>query len=261
MSFQNILLEQPEAGIYLLTVNRPKALNALNSVTLDEIGAAADVIARDAGARVALVTGAGDKAFVAGADIAEMQHFTQQEGAAFSGRGSRAFARLEAVPVPVIALVNGYCLGGGCELALACDWIIAADRAVFGQPEVNLGVCAGFGATQRLPRKLGPARALEMLTTARQVKADEALRIGLASAVVPAANLMQRGMEVARTIAGKGPLAVRCSKDAVRKGADLELAAGLALESELFGRCCASPDQKEGMAAFLQKRSARFTGE
>lgn len=261
MSFQNILLEQPEAGIYLLTVNRPQALNALNSVTLDEIGAAADVIARDAGARVALVTGAGDKAFVAGADIAEMQNFTQQEGAAFSERGSRAFARLEAVPVPVIALVNGYCLGGGCELALACDWIIAADRAVFGQPEVNLGVCAGFGATQRLPRKIGPARALEMLTTARQVKADEALRIGLASAVVPAADLRQRGMEAARTIASKGPLAVRCSKDAVHRGADLELAAGLALESELFGRCCASPDQKEGMAAFLQKRSARFTGE
>jgi len=261
MSYQNILLEQPEAGIYLLTVNRPKALNALNSATLDEIGAAADVIARDQAARVALVTGAGDKAFVAGADIAEMQNFTREEGAAFSARGSRAFARLEAVPVPVIALVNGYCLGGGCELALACDWIIATDRAVFGQPEVTLGVCAGFGATQRLPKKIGPARALELLTTGRQVKAQEALSIGLASAVVPADELMQQGLEAAHSVASKGPVAVRCSKEGVQRGADMELAAGLALESELFGRCCASADQKEGMAAFLQKRSARFSGQ
>jgi len=261
MSYQNILLEQPEAGIYLLTVNRPKALNALNSVTLDEIGAAADVIARDPAARVVLVTGAGDKAFVAGADIAEMQNFTREEGAAFSARGSRAFARLEAVPVPVIALVNGYCLGGGCELALACDWIIATDRAVFGQPEVTLGVCAGFGATQRLPKKIGPARALELLTTGRQVKAQEAFSIGLASAVVPADELMQRGLEAAHSVASKGPVAVRCSKESVRRGADMELAAGLGLESELFGRCCASADQKEGMAAFLQKRNARFSGQ
>jgi len=261
MSFQNILLEQPEAGVYLLTVNRPRALNALNSTTLDEIGAAANVIMRDSAARVALVTGAGDKAFVAGADISEMQNFTQEEGAAFSARGSHAFARLEAVPVPVIALVNGYCLGGGCELALACDWIIATDRAVFGQPEVTLGVCAGFGATQRLPRKIGSARALELLTTGRQVKADEALSIGLVSAVVPAADLMQRGLEAARSIASKGPVAVRCSKEAVTRGADMELAAGFALESKLFGRCCASRDQKEGMAAFLQKRTARFTGQ
>lgn len=260
MAFQNILLEQPEAGIYLLTVNRPKALNALNSRTLDEIGEAADVIASDPVARVALVRGAGDRAFVAGADIAEMQDFTRQEGAAFSARGSRAFARLETVPVPVIALVDGYCLGGGCELALACDWIIATERAVFGQPEVNLGVCAGFGATQRLPRRIGPARALELLTTGRQVRAEEALAIGLASAVVPAAELMTKGLETARLIASKGPLAVRCSKEAVRRGADLELAAALALESQLFGRCCESDDQKEGMAAFLGKRSARFTG-
>ncbi|MDH3286452.1 MAG: enoyl-CoA hydratase-related protein [Betaproteobacteria bacterium] len=260
MSYQNILLEQPEAGIYLLTVNRPKALNALNSATLDEIDAAANVIAQDPAARVALVTGAGDKAFVAGADIAEMQNFTQEEGSAFSARGSRAFARLEAVPVPVIALVNGYCLGGGCELALACDWIIATEGAVFGQPEVNLGICAGLGATQRLPRKVGPARALELLTTGRQVKAEEALGIGLASAVVPVAELMQRGLEMARIVASKGPLAVRCSKEAVRRGADMELAAGLALESNLFGRCCASPDQKEGMAAFLEKRPAKFGG-
>ena len=261
MTFQNILLEQPEPGIYLLTVNRPKALNALNSRTLDEIGEAADTIARDPSARAALVRGAGDKAFVAGADITEMQNFTEEEGAAFSARGSRAFSRLEAAPVPVIALVDGYCLGGGCELALACDWIIATERAVFGQPEVNLGVCAGFGATQRLTRKIGSSRALELLTTGRQVKAEDGLAMGLISAIVPAGELLERGLQTARVIAKKGPLAVRCSKEAVRRGADLELAAALALESDLFGRCCASSDQKEGMAAFLEKRSPRFSGK
>ena len=261
MSYRNILLEQPEAGIYLLTVNRPRALNALDSLTLDEIGGAADIIATDRAARAALVTGAGAKAFVAGADIAEMRHFSAEEGLAFSRRGSQAFARLEAVPVPVIALVNGYCLGGGCELALACDWIVASEGAVFGQPEVNLGICAGFGGTQRLARKVGPGRALEMLTTGRQVAAEEALRIGLVNAVVPAIELKQKGLELARLIARKGPLAVRCTKKAVQRGADLDLQAGLALETELFGQCCASPDQKEGMAAFLEKREARFSGE
>jgi enoyl-CoA hydratase len=260
MVFSNILLEQPEPGIYLLTVNRPKALNALDSGTLDEIGAAAESIARDGAARAALVTGAGEKAFVAGADIPAMRNFAPEEGAAFSIRGSRAFALLEAVPVPVIALVNGFCLGGGCELALACDWIIASERAVFGQPEVNLGICAGFGATQRLPRKVGSARALELLTTGRHVPAEEALRIGLVTAVCPAAELMERGLAVARLIASKGPVAVRCTKEAVRRGAVLELAAGLALETELFGRSFASADRAEGMAAFLEKRAPKFEG-
>jgi enoyl-CoA hydratase len=260
MAFQNILLEQPEPGIYLLTISRPKALNALNSATLDEIAVAADVVAEDPGARVLLVTGAGEKAFVAGADIAEMQDFTPEQAEAFSALGSRAFAQLAALPVPVIALVNGYALGGGCELALACDWILAGDRAVFGQPEVNLGVSAGFGGTQRLPRRIGQARALELLLTGRQVPAQEALAIGLVNAVVPADELLRKGLEAARLIAGKGPLAVRCTKEAVQRGADLELAAALALESRQFGRCCATHDQKEGMRAFLQKRPAKFEG-
>jgi enoyl-CoA hydratase len=257
-AFQNIVLEQREPGIYLLAVSRPSALNALDSTTLDEIGAAAERITRDAAARAALVTGAGEKAFVAGADIAAMRTFAPEEGAAFSSRGSRAFALIEAVPVPVIALVNGYCLGGGCELALACDWIIASERAVFGQPEVNLGICAGFGATQRLPRRVGSARALELLTTGRHVQAEEALRIGLVNTVCRAAELMERGLEVARLIASKGPIAVRCTKEAVRRGGDLELAAGLALETELFGRSFASADRAEGMTAFLEKRAPKF---
>ncbi|OGA54241.1 MAG: enoyl-CoA hydratase [Betaproteobacteria bacterium RIFCSPLOWO2_12_FULL_62_58] len=261
MTFQNILLEQPEAGIYLLTVNRPQALNALNSATLDEIGAAADTVAADENARVLLVTGAGDKAFVAGADIAEMRNFTPERGEAFSARGSRVFAKLEALAIPVIALVNGYALGGGCELALACDWVIAADRAAFGQPEVNLGVSAGFGGTQRLPRKIGSARAMELLVTGRQVKADEALAIGLVNQVVAAAEIMRKGLEIARLIASKGPLAARYTKEAVVRGADMDLAEALALESRLFGRCCATQDQKEGMRAFLEKRSPKFEGK
>lgn len=260
MSYQNILFEQPETGICLLTVNRPQALNALNSATLDEIAQAVEQVAADESARVLLVTGAGDKAFVAGADISEMQNFSSEEGAAFSARGSRVFAALEALPMPAIALVNGYALGGGCELALACDWILASDRAVFGQPEVNLGVCAGFGGTQRLPRRIGSARAMELLVTGRQVRAEEALAIGLVNEVVAAADLLQKGLELARLIASKGPVAVRYTKEAVTRGADLNLAEALALESQRFGRCCATQDQKEGMRAFLEKRPAKFHG-
>lgn len=260
MSFQNVLLDQPEAGIYLLTVNRPKALNALNSATLNEIAQAVEQVAADESARVLLVTGAGDKAFVAGADISEMQNFTSEEGEAFSARGSRALAALAALPLPAIALVNGYALGGGCELALACDWILASDRAVFGQPEVNLGVCAGFGGTQRLARRIGSARALELLLTGRQVRAEEALAIGLANAVVAAVDLVQKGLELAHLIASKGPMGVRYTKEAVTRGADVNLAEALALESRLFGRCCATQDQKEGMRAFLEKRPPKFSG-
>ena len=179
MSYQNLLLEQPESGIYVLTVNRPQALNALNAATLDELARAVAQVAAAAGARVLLVTGAGDKAFVAGADISEMQQLTAVQAQAFSEQGMQVMHALEALPIPVIALVQGYALGGGCELAMACDWIIAGERAVFGQPEVNLGIPPGFGGTQRLTRLVGRARALELVTTARQIKAEEALAIGL----------------------------------------------------------------------------------
>jgi enoyl-CoA hydratase len=260
MDFKNVLLEQPEAGIYLLTVNRPKALNALNAATLDEITAAIAAVARDPDARVLLVTGAGDKAFVAGADITEMQNATIEQAREISERGMQAMHALEALPVPVIALVNGYALGGGCELALACDWILAADNAVFGQPEVNLGIPPGFGGTQRLPRRVGPARALEWLTTARQVKAAEAAAIGLANHVHPAAELKAKGLEMARLVAAKGPDAVRLAKRAVREGMNLDLFTACALETDLFARAFGTRDRKEGMDAFIAKRPPRFEG-
>jgi len=261
MVFNNILLEQPEPGIYLLTVNRPKALNALNAATLDEIAAAVKAVAAEGGVRVLLVTGAGDKAFVAGADIAEMKDATIEQGREFSEKGMQVMHALEALPVPVIALVNGYCLGGGCELALACDWILAADNAVFGQPEVNLGIPPGFGGTQRLPRRIGPARALELLTTARQVKAQEAAAIGLANHVFPASELRAKGLEMARQIAAKGPVAVRLAKEAVRRGMNLDLFTACALESDLFAQAFGTQDRREGMAAFLEKRPARFSAK
>lgn len=261
MTFTNILLDQPEAGIYLLTVNRPKALNALNAATLDEIAAAASKVAADESARVLLVTGAGEKAFVAGADISEMLDATIEQGRAFSEKGMNVMHALEALPVPVIALVNGFALGGGCELALACDWILASETAAFGQPEVNLGIPPGFGGTQRLPRRIGPARALELLTTARQVKAQEAAAIGLVNHVYPASELRAKGLELARLIATKGPVAVRLVKEAVRRGGNLDLFTACALESDQFARAFGTQDRKEGMTAFLGKRPARFTGK
>jgi enoyl-CoA hydratase len=260
MSYQNLLLDQVEPGIYLLTVNRPKALNALNAATLDEISAAVAAVAADAGARALLVIGAGEKAFVAGADIAEMKDATVEQGRAFSEKGMNVMHALEALPVPVIALVNGYALGGGCELALACDWIVASENAVFGQPEVNLGIPPGFGGTQRLPRRIGAARALELLTTARQVKAPEALAIGLATQMCPLSELKARGLDAARTIAAKGPIAVRLVKQAVQRGGNLDLFAACALETDLFTQAFGTQDRKEGMSAFLEKRRAGFKG-
>ncbi len=259
MAYENVLLEK-EGGVYTLTVNRPKVLNALNLATLDEIGAAAAEAGRDPEARVLLVTGAGDKAFVAGADIAQMRDFTAVEGKIFSQRGMKAFRTLETLPIVTIAVVNGYCLGGGCELAMSCDWILASDKALFGQPEVNLGVTPGFGGTQRLTRLVGRARAMELLVTARNVKADEALRIGLANAVHPAESLMDEAKKQAQTIASKGPVAVALAKEAVQRGQDLDLDNACLLESEVFGLCFSTEDLKEGMGAFLEKRKATFKG-
>lgn len=260
MNFETVLIEQPEPGIWLLTVNRPKVLNALSAQVLDDIAAATRDVIADPAARCLLVTGAGDRAFVAGADIAAMSSMTPIEGREFALKGHATLRALELAPFPVIALVNGFALGGGCELALACDWIVASDKAVFGQPEVNLGICPGFGGTQRLARVVGKSMALELVCTGRQVKADEALKIGLANHVVAADALLEQGLKLARMVAQKGPVAVKMSKHLVQRGQDIDLANANAMEADVFGFLCATDDRREGMDAFLAKRPAKFAG-
>ena len=260
MPYQNVILEQPESGLYLLTINRPRALNALNRATLEEIKHAVGEVAADSRARVLLITGSGDKAFVAGADISEMQGYSVLEATRFSELGMSVMHAIEALPVPVIALVNGYALGGGCELALACDWVLASDKAVFGQPEVKLGIPPGFGGTQRLTRVVGRAMALELLTTGRQVPAEAAVVMGLANHVYPAADLKERGLEMARLIATNSPVAVRLAKQCAHRALDVDLASGCAIESQAMALAFGTSDQNEGMNAFLEKRPPKFEG-
>ena len=242
-------------------MNRPEARNALDLPMVEALHDALGTLEGDASIAALVVTGAGDKAFVAGADIAEMQAMSGVQARAFSRRGLRAFRRLETLAIPTIALVNGYCLGGGCELAMSCDWILASDTAVFGQPEVTLGIAPGIGGTQRLSRLIGRARAMELTVTGRQVKADEALAWGLVNHVFGADELEEQGLAVARTIAGRPPIAVQLIKEAVQRGQDMDLDNACAFESEIFGLCFSTADQKEGMAAFLEKRPATFKGE
>ncbi len=258
MDFENVLLEQPEAGIYVLTVNRPKVLNALNPETLEEIAAAATRVGEDHSARVLLVTGAGEKAFVAGADISRMVSMSPEEGRHFAARGQNAFRTLEELPVPVIAVVNGFALGGGCELALGCDIILAGESAVFGQPEVNLGILPGFGGTQRLTRLIGRGMAMELMVTGRQVKAQEAREIGLANHVYADSELMEKALEMARVIMSKGPGAVGRVKQAVRCGLDMDLDNGCEVEADQFGLAITGEEHKEGMNAFLERRKPQF---
>jgi enoyl-CoA hydratase len=260
MSYETILLEQAEAGVWVLTVNRPKALNALSPQVVGEIARAVVHLNGLGDVRALLVTGAGDKAFVAGADIAAMSEMTPIEGREFALQGHATLRALELAPFPAIALVNGFALGGGCELALACDWFVASEKAVFGQPEVNLGIVPGFGGTQRLTRLVGKSMALELVTTGRQVKADEALRIGLVNHVVAPDKLVEKGLELARMVAAKGPVAVKMAKHLVQRGQDLDLANANAMEADVFGFLCATGDKREGMAAFLAKRPAAFKG-
>ncbi|TFH85190.1 enoyl-CoA hydratase/isomerase family protein [Billgrantia azerbaijanica] len=255
---ENLIEVVDAAGLVRLTINRPKALNALNSAVLSELERVlSELEARD-DLRGVLITGAGEKAFVAGADIAEMHEKTPEEARAFASQALRTIKRLETLPVPVVALVNGFCLGGGCELALACDWAVASDNAVFGQPEVLLGVIPGFGGTQRLPRRVGPAMALDLVTTGRKIDAAEALRIGLVNRVMPQAELEAYAEELAKQLAGNGPAAVRNAKQAVHDGMDQDLDSALALETALFALGFAGSEQKEGMGAFLEKRKPNF---
>ena len=258
--YQNLIFEN-QAGVGIVTVNRPKALNALNADTMAELDSLVDVIAKDPAVKVVIITGAGDKAFVAGADIAYMQALTAAAGRAWGKAGQSVFDKIENLPQPVIAAVNGFALGGGNELAMACDIRIATDRAKFGQPEVTLGITPGFGGTQRLPRLVGKGRAKELLYTGDMVDAAEAYRLGLVNKVVAPAELMDAAKALAGKIMSRAPFAVQMCKAAVNEGLDTDLDTGIAYEAEVFGLCFATGDQKEGMAAFVEKRQASFTGK
>ncbi|MFC1481507.1 enoyl-CoA hydratase-related protein [Candidatus Neomarinimicrobiota bacterium] len=243
----------------LITINRPAALNALNSAVLDDLSMALDEVEQSE-ARAVIITGAGDKAFVAGADIKSFVGMDEQSAAQLSWRGQSVFQRLADSAIPTIAAVNGFALGGGCELALACHIRIAASNARFGQPEVKLGLIPGFGGTQRLARLVGSGMALELLTTGRMIDATEALRIGLVNRVVESAELISTCNALAGEIVQQGPQAVAWTIEAVNHGADLSMDKALELESELFGNCFATSDAEEGIQAFIDKRSANFTG-
>ncbi|MGB9867707.1 MAG: enoyl-CoA hydratase/isomerase family protein [Bacillota bacterium] len=244
--------------VALVTIDRPEALNALNKQVIEELLRVVEQLETDRTSKVVVITGAGSKAFVAGADVREMRSMDVMQARAFSRRGNELMMRIENMPKPSIAAVNGYALGGGLELALACDLRVAADTAQFGLPEVGLGIFPGFGATQRLPRLVGKARAKELIFTGDRISAQRALEIGLVNMVVPAAELMERVMELARKIASKSTVAIALGKQALSKGLDTDLATGCALESEIWSQCFATQDQKEGMAAFLERRQPRF---
>ena len=248
-----------DGAVAVLTIDRPEKRNALSAQVRADLLAALDSLRDDESVRVLVVTGAGEKAFVAGADIAEFAERTPlEQRAAMTGR--RVFDEIAAYPKPVIAMINGFCLGGGCELALACDLRIAADSARLGQPEINLGIIPGGGGTQRLPRVVGTGQAMRLVLSGEIIDAAEALRIGLVDVVHPAAELREKTLELARKMAEKSPVALRMAKSAVRAAAEMPLSAGLAYETELFVTCFASEDRTEGVAAFLEKRPAKFTG-
>lgn len=254
------LLVEDRGAIRIVTINRPAVLNAISAEVVAELALVLEATAASRDVRALVLTGAGEKAFVAGADISAMAEMSPEQALAFAGRGHAVGEMLASLDVPTIAAVNGFALGGGCEIALACDFIYAADTAKFGQPEVNLGVIPGFGGTQRLARRVGLARALELCMTGAIVGADEALRIGLANRVVPRAELLAAAIATAETIASKGPLAIAKVKEVLHRGAELPLAEANLLEQESFAALFATADQKEGMAAFLAKRKAAFTG-
>jgi enoyl-CoA hydratase len=247
-------IKYEQKGAYaILTISREKALNALNSMVLEELDQTLEAVNLDE-VRCLIVTGAGAKAFVAGADIGEMSTLTKAEGTAFGKKGNDVFRKLELFPIPVIAAVNGFALGGGCEIAMSCDIRIASDNAVFGQPEVGLGITPGFGGTQRLARLVGPGMAKQMIFTARNIKADEALRIGLVNAIYTQEELLPAAEKMAAGIAKNAPIAVRNCKKAINKGLDMDMDNAIVLEEKLFGDCFESYDQQEGMKAFLEKR-------
>lgn len=260
MSYENLILEKEE-GIALVTINRPKVLNALNADLLKELGAVVDEIEKDQEIRVVIITGAGEKAFVAGADIAFMSKLNPLEAKAFAQLGQRVFSKIENMSKPVIAAVNGFALGGGNEIAMSCDIRIASEKAKFGQPEVQLGLIAGFGGTQRLSRLVNPGLAKEILFTADQYDAESAHKMGLVNHVVPGEELLNFCKGMAKRIAARGPVAVRLSKEAVNHGLNMDLDKAIALEADLFGLVFTTDDRNEGISAFLEKRKPAFTNK
>ncbi len=246
-----ILYEQKN-NYAIITINREKALNALNSQVLEELDATLDAVNLDE-VRCLIITGAGEKSFVAGADIGEMSNLTKAEGEAFGKKGNDVFRKIETFPIPVIAAVNGFALGGGCELAMSCDIRICSDNAVFGQPEVGLGITPGFGGTQRLARIVGVGRAKQIIYTAKNVKVEDAYRIGLVNAVYTKEELMIKAEKIASGIAKNAPIAVRNCKKAINEGLDADMDAALVIEEKLFGDCFETADQKYGMEFFLDK--------
>ena len=249
----NFITYEQDGFVGVITINRPKALNALNSDVLKELDACLDGINLET-TRALILTGAGEKSFVAGADIGEMSTLTKAEGEAFGKIGNDVFRKLETFPIPVIAAINGFALGGGCEISMSCDIRICSENAVFGQPEVGLGITPGFGGTQRLARIIGVGKAKEMIYAATNGKAEEAYRIGLVNAVDPLEELMPAAKKLAGKIAKNAPIAVRACKKAINEGLDAVMDEAIVIEEKLFGSCFETEDQKEGMKAFLEKR-------
>ncbi len=247
---------ETEDRIALLTIDRPKALNALNSSVLEELDQAIDAVDLQE-VRVLIITGSGEKSFVAGADIGEMSNLTKEEGTAFGKKGNDIFRKIESLPIPVIAAINGFALGGGCELSMACDIRLCSENAVFGQPEAGLGITPGFGGTQRLARIIGIGRAKELIFSTSNIKADEAYRIGLVNHVYPIEELLPQAKKLASRIAGNAPIAVRNCKKAINDGLQTDIDSAIVIEENLFGDCFETHDQKEGMGAFLEKRKEK----
>lgn len=247
---------EQDGFVGVVTINRPKALNALNSEVLKEIEATFDAIDLDA-TRAVVLTGAGDKSFVAGADIGEMSTLTKAEGEAFGKTGNDVFRKIETFPIPVIAAVNGFALGGGCEISMSCDIRICSENAIFGQPEVGLGITPGFGGTQRLARIVGVGKAKEMIYTAFNIKAEEAYRIGLVNAVYPQEELLAAAKKLANKIAFNAPIAVRACKKAINEGLQVDMDQAIVVEEKAFGSCFETEDQKAGMGNFLEKDKAK----
>jgi enoyl-CoA hydratase len=260
MTYENILFQQ-ENGIATITFHRPKSLNALNGALLEEFSMALDQIAGNQDIRVLILTGTGEKSFVAGADITELATFGPLQAKVFARKSQSVISKLQELAIPVIAAVNGFALGGGCEMALACDFIYAAENAQFGLPEINLGLIPGFGGTQRLPRLIGPNMAKEMIFTGKMVPAAEAKEIGLVNKVLPLASLMEETLKTAKLISAKGKVSLRAAKQSVNFGLNTDLSTGLAIECEAFSLCMASEDAREGTTAFLEKRKAEFKGK